>query len=122
MIEKTMPSGGCDVAEYLHGEDDLPVCLELDTDSWEADFLDQLGEDEEVTNEEEEDELLDVQPPPPKIKNFKEAVQSLEDVQQFLEGLGNLEGALEIGSAVDTMTIFKMKSSRQTTLLSYFSH
>ena len=111
------------MAEYLHGEDDLPVCLELDTDSWEADFLDQLGEDEEVTdeevtNEEEEDELLDVQPPPPKIKNFKEAVQSLEDVQQFLEGLGNLEGALEIGSAVDTMTIFKMKSSRQTTLLS----
>ncbi len=113
LIEKTMPTGGrCDVDEYLQGDDDLPVCMDLNNDSWEADFLDQLGEDEqEVANEEEdkEEDEMDIEPPPPKIQNFKEAVQSLEDVQQFLEGLGYIEEALEIGSAVDTMTIFKNK-------------
>ncbi len=36
-----MPTGGrCDVDEYLQGDDDLPVCM----DSWETDFLDQLGQ------------------------------------------------------------------------------
>ena len=43
-------------------------------------------------------------------------MQHLEDVQQFLEGLGHIKEALEIGSAVETMTILKMKSSKQTTL------
>ena len=37
-------------------------------------------------------------------------------VQQFLEGI---KEALGIGSAVDTMTILKMKSSKQTALHSY---
>ena len=37
-------------------------------------------------------------------------------VQQFLEGI---KEALRIGSAVDTMTILKMKSSKQTALHSY---
>ncbi len=101
--------------EYLQGDDDLPVCMDLDNDSWEADFLDQLGEDEkEVADEEEDKEEDEMDPPPPKIQNFKEAVQSLEDVQQFLEDVGYIEEALEIGSAVDTMTILKIKSSKQT--------
>ena len=44
------------------------MCLELDTDSWEADFLDQLGEDEQEVTNEEEDELLDIEPPPPEFQ------------------------------------------------------
>ena len=34
LIEKTMPTDGrCNVDEYLNGDDDLPVCMELDSDS-----------------------------------------------------------------------------------------
>ncbi len=77
--------------------------------------MDQLGEDEpEVADEEEDKEEDEMDPPPSKIQNFKEAVQSLEDVQQFLEGY--IEEALEIGSAINTMTILKIKSSKQTIL------
>ena len=47
-----------------------------------------------------------------KLPNFKEAVQSLEDVQQFLESRGYIE-ALRIGSAIDTMTVLKLKSSNR---------
>ena len=39
LIEKTMPTDGrCNLDEYLSGDDNLPVCMELDSDSWEADF------------------------------------------------------------------------------------
>ena len=89
VLEKIMPTDGrCNVDDYLN--DDLPVCMELDNDSWEADFLKQLGQEEQEVADEEEDEEdeMDAQPPPPKLHNFKEAVQSLEDVQQFLETRG----------------------------------
>ena len=95
LIEKTMPTDGrCNVDEYLNGDDDLPVCMELDSDSWEADFLKQ--EEQEVTDEEEDKEdEMDVEPPPPKLQNFMEAVRSLEDVQQFLESRRYIEEAFK---------------------------
>ena len=61
---------------------------------------------------------MDMEPPPPKIQNFKEVIQSLEDVQQFLESRGNVE-ALGISSTIDTMAVLKLKSSKQTTLQDY---
>ena len=123
LIEKTMPAGGrCDLDEYLHGDDDLPVCMDLDNDSWETDLLDQLGQDEKEADEEEDEgeDEMDIEPPPPKILNYKEAVQALEDVQHFLESRGYIEEALHIGSEVDTMTILKLKSSKQTILHDYW--
>ena len=107
----------CDVDEYLN--DDLPVCFEHDSDSWEADFLQQLQQQEQVEEDENEEEM-DIESLPPKLKNFKEAVQSLEDVQQFLESRGYTKEALEIGSTIDTMTALKVKSSKQTTVHDYF--
>lgn len=101
--EPLFTDGRCNVDECLN--DDLPVCMELSNDSWEADFLKQLGrEEQEVADEEEDEDEPDAQPPPLKPHNFKEAVQSLEDVQQFQ---GYIEEALRIGSAMDTMTILK---------------
>ena len=58
--------------------------------------------------------------PASEILNYKEAVQSLEDVQHFLESRGYIEEALHIGSEVDTMTILKLKSSKQTILHDYW--
>ena len=120
LIEKITPTDRrCNVDEYLNA--DLPVCMELDNDSWEADFLKQLGQEEQEVADEEEDgeDEMDAQPPPPKLHNFKEAVQSLEDVQQFLESRGYIEEALRIGSSINTMTVLKLKSSKQTTLHDY---
>ena len=37
----------CTVDEYLNGDDDLPVCLCLDNDSWEGNFLAQLRQKEQ---------------------------------------------------------------------------
>ena len=64
LIEKIMPTDGrYNVDKYLN--DDLPVCMELGNDSWEADFLKQLGrEEQEVADEEEDEDELDAQPPP----------------------------------------------------------
>ena len=87
--------------------------------SWEADFLKQLGQEEQEVADEEEDEGEDEMDVEPKLQNFKEAVQSLEDGQQFLESRGYIEEALRIGSAIDTMTVLKLKSSKQTTLHDY---
>ena len=49
-----------------------------------------------LTTEEEntsDNKDLNILPPSPKIKNFKEAVQALEDVQLFLESLGFMDSA-----------------------------
>lgn len=102
LIEETMPVG--EKMWYLQGNDDLPMCLDLDNHSWEAYFLYQLEEDEQEVAEEQA--KLDMEPPP-KIQNFKEAVKSFEDVQQLLESLSYKEER----QAVDTMTLLKKKSS-----------
>ena len=57
-----------------------------------------------ISNEErpDEDDETYNDLPTPKLTNFKEAVQSLDDVHHFLESRGYIE-ALKIGSAVDTL-------------------
>ena len=55
---------------------------------------------------------MGMEPPPPKPLIYKEAVQSLEDVQPFLESRGYIE-ALRIDSMIDIMTALKLKSSKQ---------
>ena len=50
----------------VNGEDDVPVCLDACSDTWEEEFFDNLGQDYQG---EEQDE----------------AILSLEDIQLFLE-------------------------------------
>lgn len=115
LIEMIMPTDGrYNVDKYLN--DDLPVCMELGNDSWEADFLKQLGrEEQEVADDEEDEDELDAQPPPLKPQNFKEAVQSLEDVQQFLESRRSFKNRFSNGYH----DYLETKSSKQTTLHDY---
>lgn len=75
------------------GDNDLQVCTDLDSDTWDADFLSQLGQQEEESEDEDEvnDEVNDeTLPPPLKIHTFKEAIDSLENVQYFLESRGHM--------------------------------
>ena len=89
LIEKTMPAdGGCTLKEYLEGDNELQVCMDKGGDDWEARFFQELGdEDKQQDGDDEIDEddviEMDVEPPP-KVKNFKEAIEALEDVNHFL--------------------------------------
>ena len=119
-----MQSKGCSVEEYLKGDDDLPICTDLDCDTWDSNFLSQLGEDHEDVSEDEEDiTMIDETPQPPilKIQTYKEALKSLEDVQQFLESRGHIEEALSLGSSIDRVAYIQLQCTSQTTIHDYFS-
>ena len=73
-----------------------------------------------IASEEQDESMAVIEPPPLKIKTFQEAIQSLEDVQHFLESQGLLQQAMSIGLAVDNVTDLKLASSTQTTLHDYF--
>ena len=38
--------GDCTADEFLTGDSDLPVCLEMDDDNWDTTFLEELGNDQ----------------------------------------------------------------------------
>ena len=51
-------------------------------------FLSHPGDDaydQEVACEEQDESMADIEPPPLKTKTFQEAIQSLENVQHFLD-------------------------------------
>ena len=72
----------CSVSEYMNGDDDLPTCSEEGDETWEEEFF---ASDQHPLEEEEPDDVsFDLEPPPSKIRNFCEAIHSLEDVKPFL--------------------------------------
>ena len=86
LIEKTMPvDGRCTVNEYLNGDADLPVCVDLDSESWQTDFLEQLRQEEQEAGSEaeENEEELDLDPPPPKIQILKKLFSPLQMSNSF---------------------------------------
>ena len=74
------------LSKYISGEDDVPTCIQYD-DDWENQFFTQLGssqEDSESLPQEDLDEeegQFDLEPPPPKITRYQDAIASLEAVQ-----------------------------------------
>ena len=121
------------IGEYVNGEDDLPTCLENDDHLWEDDFFASLDPDQSVLEQDEseqdepeqdepDDASFDFEPPPLKIKIFGEAIQSLEDVQIFLDSKGHSDQATTIASVVDLVASLHCKSlasARQSTLNEY---
>ena len=86
LITSTMGTQGtCSVSEYINGDNDLPICTDLDNDHWEDDFMDSLSQDPVNIPEDDSDPESDsdLDHPEPVIKNFKEAVETLENVQVF---------------------------------------
>ena len=125
LIEKT-GHGGCSTEEFVGGDDDLPLCIEIDGDDWQSAFLDELAndvgqdDDEEDSDGETEDDNAgeDVAP---KIISYKEASMVLEDVVNFLQHKGNMKDALSLGSTIDTMCVCRKASTTQTTLDSFLN-
>ena len=69
LIEQT-GSESCTPQEFVGGDDDLPVCAEMDNENWEKTFFDELSEREaDVASQEmDEDDELDDGPVVPKLK------------------------------------------------------
>ena len=62
----------------VNGEDDVPVCLDACSDTWEEEFFDNLGQEDQGKEQDEE------------------AILSLEDIQLFLESRGRLQDAIYV--------------------------
>ena len=59
--------------------------------------------------------------PPSKVKNFKEAIEALEDVNHFLENHGHIEASSMVGSAIDEIATLKSSAyTKQTTICKFF--
>ena len=54
----------CPLEEYVNGEDDVPVCLDACSDTWEEEFFDNLGQEDQ----DEEDSYNKQQTTKPRIR------------------------------------------------------
>ena len=107
LIEQT-GCEGCTVDQFLTGDSDLPVCMEMDDDNWEAAFLEELEEHQQVedcgqvdgNSDAEDDSTANTEEPLPKLKTYKE-------VSQFLEYKGHGDEALSIGSTIERIVNLK---------------
>lgn len=61
---------------------------------------------------------MDVEPPPSKVKSFKEAILALEDV--FLENRGYIQASSMVASVIDEVAGLKAVSTKQTTIHDFF--
>ena len=95
-----------DVLPQSINEEDLPTCFNECDEMWEEDFFASLNPDQhsdsvKFNDEEPDDALFDIEPPPPKIRSFCEAIHSLEDVKSFLDGKGHGQEATVVSTAID---------------------
>ena len=100
----------------------------MDDNSWKDTFLASFSgqssadvRDEEPAADEQdesEDDMEDTQVRP-KLKSFKEAIQSLEDIQCFLQSRGCTSGAISTGTIIDNL-VSHVPSATRTTLHDYY--
>ena len=84
-------------------DDDLPTCSEEVSETWEEESI---GSDEPSLEEEEPDNVTyDLELPPPRITSYGGAIQSLEDLQAFLDYKGHSEQATMIASAIEIFVL-----------------
>ena len=85
----------CSVSDLVSAEEALPVCSEFTDETWDEEFLAELGPrdksqclDELSENEGEDEDEPGPAPALPRLKSFREAKSYLEDVHFFLEYRG----------------------------------
>ena len=119
----------CSADEYINGDDDLDFCFDLNNDQWENEFFTMLrssqthdcdGElndnnEEESNDDTNDDDDTDTLTAEPKIKTIKNAIQSLEEVQYFLEYHG-YRNPSSLSSVIDTLADINSKKLIQTTI------
>ena len=84
------PENACSLSELLTAESDIPVCSEFADLTWDDEFMAELGpqskqqcSDVEDKDKDDSDPAEDHEPSPPHVKNYREAMECLEDVRSF---------------------------------------
>ena len=77
-------------------------------------ILGQEDQDEEESDNEQPSP--EFEQPQSKIKSYKEAILSLEDIQLFLESRGCLQDAMQVGNFMDNLSAVQTATAKQTTL------
>ena len=84
MFEKTMPSEQrCSLAEYLSGEEGVPVCVDMDGEDWDANFIAQFVDDG-VHGDEAGDDDMDVDEEYVRwYDRFSHVIKELNEIKLF---------------------------------------
>lgn len=106
----------------------IHICSEFADLTWDEEFMNELGAGSKQgcqlsDEEDDEDALQDLDPPPPRLKNFVEAMDCLEEVRSFLELSGHTAEATKAGELVNTVAWLQCSTTRYTNqakLTSYF--
>ena len=62
----------------------------------------------------DQDTTEDVEPPPPRLKNLREVMESLEDVRSYLELNGHTAAATKAEDLVNTVAWLQCSSTNST--------
>ena len=88
----------------VNGEDDVPVCLDTCSDTWEEEFFDNLGQEDQGKEQDEE------------------AILSLEDIQLlFLESRGRLQDAMQVGNFMDNLFAVQIATANRPLFMISFN-
>ena len=101
----------------LTEDDSLSVCIDIDGNDWDENWLNSLTEGVEIVDEKED---IDVPPPPPKIQTYKQAVEALKDVKILLEHHDCLELASKLFYNLSELATCHAVTLSQTTLHQFF--
>ena len=114
----------CSVDEYINGDNCLPTCVDIDGEDWVESWLNSLADEPEPSStsyRHVSDKELDLPPCQPKLKSFRQAMESLEDVRIFVEHFGCLEQASTTSCLISELASCHTKSLVQSTLDQYFT-
>ena len=125
LIERTVGNDSCPASEYINGDEDVPVCAEFEDETWEESFfqslMDEDGQELPDDRDESDTEDFDLLPPPPKLRNFQEVIQSLDDVKKFLEHRKCFTAAQNTDNLMNDVTsLYSSNTVRQSTIHDYF--
>ena len=87
----------------VNGEDDVPVCLDACSDTWEEEFFDNLGQEDQGKEQDEE------------------TILSLEDIQLFLESRGRLQDAMQVGNFMDNLSAVQIATANRPLFMISFN-
>jgi hypothetical protein len=96
----------CMLEEYVTGESDLAVCMDIHGENWQETIHQQIGQSETEEKEDEEDEEMNDNGLPMQVKTYQEAIRALEDALQFLLPRGHMKEAMDIGCSVHSVVAF----------------
>ena len=133
LILRVQTENSCSVQELIAGEDDIPVCTELDDDNWDEVFFSELGPASKKSLTDEDDDSIEMCSEEVEntevecvhtttVHSYSDAIKSLENVCLFLEDKGHTDEATTVSSFVSTVVnlSYKAASSRQSSITDFF--